>query len=72
MTRLLLEDEKRIYDILRQTGGCTRFHLELHSTLTLKQIINALRRMSRHGYAKTGWPERPGTVWYPTLPSQSQ
>ena len=71
-TRSLRADEKRVYDILRQTGGCTRFYLELHSSLSLKEIVNALRRLARHGYAKTGWPERNRTCWYATLPSQTK
>jgi hypothetical protein len=70
VTRALRPDEKKVYDHLVRTGGCTRYYLELRLTMTVAEIANALRRLSRHGYAKTGWPERSKTLWLPAIPSQ--
>ena len=70
MTRALKADEKRVYDLLTRTGGCTRYYLELHLTMTVREIANTLRRLTKHGYAKTGWPERSNHLWLPMLPTE--
>ena len=72
MTRALQADEKRVYDLLVRSGGCTRYWLELRLDMPVKEIANVLRRLTRHGYAKTGWPERSHHLWLPTLPSESK
>ena len=71
MTRALDPDEKRVYDLIaRSPNGVTRHYLEMHLAMPLVGIVNAMRRLARHGYIKTGWPERRNVVWFAKLPSE--
>ena len=51
-TRALQADEKRVYDLLVRSGGCTRYWLELRLDMPVKEIANVLRRLT----PTCGWP----------------